>query len=432
MDIDATTLSDLEVFRSPDGSEGILQLVDRTWTAAGRRRLRRRLEHPLADVGEIQDAQEAVRFLAAHPDLVRFHPRTLEAVERYLRSNIEVGSGSGIGESVEAVWVALRYRDVLKELKDGVRETVRLFGQLAALAGAVRALRPPEVIGALVTRMGEAARAVLEAHEGAGNVLGADRRLRGTLRGQIDAALDAAAELDALDAMARSTTELGWTMPQIVDGEAFLLDAEGVWHPFVDEPVPNPARLSGGEPMVFLTGPNMAGKTTYLRSVALVVLLAQVGMGVPARRARLTPVEALFTSLNPADNLKAGLSFFLAEVMRVKEAATLLAEGRRALVLFDEVFKGTNVKDALEASAEVILGFARARRSGFVFSSHLAELVEALRASPAIRFCYFDGNIVRGAPRYSYRLKEGVCDQRFGLLLLRQARVPELIARISA
>lgn len=430
--IDPTTLSDLEVFRSPDGTEGVLQLVDRTQTAAGRRRLRRRFENPFSDARDIRRTQDAVRFLTHHPGLVRLERRAFEAVERYLRSNIELSSGSSLGESIEAMWVAVRYRDILEELKDGVRDTARLLGQLATLADALERSDPPEAIRALAGRLRALTRSVLDAREAAGNVLGADRVCRGRARGDVEEALDAAAELDALNAMALATTELAWTLPEIVEADTFLLEAAGVYHPFVEKPVPNPANLSGGEPMVFLTGPNMAGKTTYLRSVALVVFLAQVGMGVPAEHARLTPVEALFTSLNPSDNLKEGLSYFLAEVLRVKAAATLLAEGRRALVLFDEVFKGTNVKDALEASAEVILGFSRARRSGFVFSSHLSELVKALRANSAIRFCYFDGQIVRGAPHYSYRLKDGVSDQRLGLLLLRQARVPELIARISA
>jgi DNA mismatch repair ATPase MutS len=154
-------------------------------------------------------------------------------------------------------------------------------------------------------------------------------------------------------------------------------------------------------------------------------------MGVPARGVRLTPVDALFTSLNPADNLREGLSFFLAEVMRVKAAATILAEGRRALVIFDEVFKGTNVRDALDASAQVILGFARSRRSGCIFSSHLAELVEPLRESRSIQYCYFDGEIVGGQPHYAYQLREGISDKRLGLHLFMQAQVPELLARIA-
>jgi DNA mismatch repair protein MutS len=273
---------------------------------------------------------------------------------------------------------------------------------------------------------------VLRTHAEAGGLLGFDRAFRSLRKEDIEESLRLLGELDALNAMAVATNFYGWVMPELIESDTFLLEAEGIRHPFVNNPVTNPVRLSGGEPMVFLTGPNMAGKTTYLRSVALVVLLAQVGMGVPASRLRLSPVEALFTSLNPSDNLRAGLSYFFAEVLRVKAAATILAEGSRALVIFDEVFKGTNVRDALDATAEVILGFARARRSGFIFSSHLAELVDVLKANPAIRFRCFDGEIHQGVPHYSYELKEGVSDKRFGLLLLRQAEVPELIARISA
>ena len=165
--------------------------------------------------------------------------------------------------------------------------------------------------------------------------------------------------------------------------------------------------------------------------LALIVLLAQTGMNVPARRVRLSPVEAILTSLNPSDNLRAGVSYFYAEILRVKEAAELLANGRRCLILFDEVFKGTNVRDALEASAQVILGFARTRRSGSIFSSHLTELAEVLGENRAIRFCRFEGEVRDGRPIFDYRLDAGVSDQRFGLLLLREAQVPELMARIG-
>jgi DNA mismatch repair protein MutS len=430
MEIDPTTLSDLEVFRSPDGSGGVFQLVDRTHTTLGRRALRRRFEHPMSDAVEIRRTQEAVRFLMRHPRLIRLEEEALAAVDGYLRSNISVGGDFPLGRRVEHVWIAVRYRDVFAELREGVRATGGLFRRLAELCRSIEGHAPPGLLAEMTGAVGRAAEAVLLVGGGQGDVPGVDRTLRGGLRDDIRGALDAVAELDALASMARATAELGWTLPEIVDRDPFLLDARGIYHPFVTDPVANPVRLTGGEPMVFLTGPNMAGKTTYLRTVALVALLAQVGMGVPAEEARLTPVEAVFTSLNPSDDLKAGLSYFLAEVMRVKAAATLLADGTRALVLFDEVFKGTNVKDALEASAEVILGFAGARRSGFVFSSHLSELGGVLRSNRKIRFCYFDGEIVKDAPHYGYQLKDGVSDKRFGLLLLRRAGIPELIDRI--
>jgi DNA mismatch repair ATPase MutS len=265
---------------------------------------------------------------------------------------------------------------------------------------------------------------------GSAALLAVDRACRDTLRNDIERALDAMAELDALNSLAQATAALGWTLPELVDAESFLLDATGAFHPFVPHPVPNPVSLFPDRPLMVLTGPNMAGKTTYLRCVGLLVFLAQVGMGVPAARARLTPVEALITSLNPTDNLRAGLSYFLSEVLRVKTAAAVLAEERRALVLFDEVFKGTNVKDAFEASAEVIRGFARAGRSGCIFASHLSELSAVLDQEAGIRFCRFDAQVIDGVPRYRHEIEDGVSDQRLGWHLLRQEGVPDLLARI--
>ncbi|MDH3456213.1 MAG: hypothetical protein OER90_05175 [Gemmatimonadota bacterium] len=429
--IDSTTLSDLEVFAASDGSGGVFQLIDRTATSRGRAALRERLEHPSSDIGSIRSTQDAVRFLQLHPNVVNLNDRHVEAVASYLRSNINVSATSPLGMRAEHAWMTFRYRDLLAELDQGVRATVTLLEQVSSACVALLERDAPPLIADAAKDVTTTAQLVTQASRESGSLLQLDRTLRTECRDTIEAALERIAELDALNAMAAATSALGFVIPELLDSAAFTLDAEGVFHPFVERAVPNPARLSGGEPMVFLTGPNMAGKTTYMRSVALVVLLGQIGMGVPARRAQFTPVEALCTSLNPTDNLRAGLSYFLAEVMRVKQAARILVEGRRALVLFDEVFKGTNVRDALDASAEVILGFARARRSGFIFSSHLVELVAVLESTPAIRFCYFDGDIVHNAPRYTYELRDGVSDKRFGLVLLRQAGVPELLGQIS-
>lgn len=430
--IDEITLSDMEVFESAEGDGGIFALLDRTRTTAGRAALRRQVQEPFTRIEDIRRSQEGVRFLWHHPDVFLLREQSLAAVSAYMSSNITISERSPARAKAEYAWMVLRFRDVVRELRTGVDATRRLFGDVTRLCRRLDELDPPRVIVDIVAQLESAASQVSQAVTAPGGLLGIDRALREEHRREIEQSLAALGELDALQSMAAATREHGWAFPDLVDADWFELEAEEVLHPFVPDGVANPARVTGGEPMVFLTGPNMAGKTTYLRSVALLVLLAQTGMGVPARRMRFTPVEALFTSLNPSDNLRAGLSYFLAEVMRVKAAASLLAEGRRALILFDEVFKGTNVRDALDASAEVIVGFARARRSGFIFSSHLAELVDVLAEHPAIRFCCFDGDIIDGTPHYGYQLKEGVSDKRFGLLLLNQAQVPELLARISA
>jgi DNA mismatch repair protein MutS len=178
-----------------------------------------------------------------------------------------------------------------------------------------------------------------------------------------------------------------------------------------------------------LTGPNMAGKTTY-----------QCGPGRPAGTDRYgcsrdtgAPLSRRGSFYQPQSDRQSQSWIELFPCRSdARKGATILSAGRRALVIFDEVFKGTNVRDALDASVAVIPGFANARRSGIIFSSHLTELAEVLRPHRAIRFHCFDGDIQDGVPEYSYELQDGVSDKRFGLILLQQAEVPELIERISA
>ena len=430
MRIDTTTLSDLEMFGSESGP-GIFDLIDRTSTTRGMTVLRTRIKNPASDASSIRATQEAVRFFHQHPQLRLPDGESTEAVSRYVQSNIVIESQTDVGAYLEKYWLSISHRDLLRELDLGITATRDLFTHVTQLCHVIEGRDPPALLRKLVSRLQETATLVRRTCSD-GSLLKQDRALRGLTKPHILEALEIVGELDALQSMAIATRELGFVFPDVVDAEEFMLEAEGVFHPFLSTAVRNPVRLDGGEPMVFLTGPNMAGKTTYLRTVGLIVLLGQAGMGVPADHARLSPVEALFTSLNPKDNLRAGLSYFFAEIMRVKEAATLLADGVRSLVIFDEVFKGTNVRDALEASAEVILGFASARQSGFIFSSHLTELVDVLRTNRAIRFYCFDGDIRNGVAEYAYQLRKGVSEKRLGLALLHQAQVPQLIARIGA
>ena len=431
MQIDKTTLGDLEVLSVRDGNQGILGLVDNTRTRQGHLALRNRLVHPLTSIGEIREVQAALGELARHRSLRLLRDEMLAGAERYVRSNIVFGRPGRFRSHLTEIWLRMRYRGILREVLEGQAALRSLMLFVQRVVPHLTEQGTSTLLGDRGKRLASLSSEIAEALQ-AGPVLYSDRLVREGLRQEVLEVVEILGELDALQSMAIAGQSLGWTIPELVESSEFLLEAEGAFHPLLDAATANPIRLNGGEPLVFLTGPNMAGKTTYLKTVALVVLLAQTGMNVPAFSVRLAPVEVVFTSLNPTDNLRAGISYFYAEILRVKEAAQLLAEGRRALVLFDEVFKGTNVRDALDASAEVILGFARTRQSGSIFASHLSELYETLRSTPAIRFCQFDGEIREGSPVFDYELTSGISEKRFGLLLLRQAKVPELIARISA
>lgn len=436
MRIDRTTQAELQLLQSRDGRAGVLGVLDRTRTQAGRRALRRRMDEPMVDASAIREVQDAVAFLAARRRPFRIEDRILTSARRYLESRIVLARGTRVKTWIDEVWSRLRYRDLVRELESGRAAVLALHHMARGVARELSTAPesdpsgPPEVLARYGARLDASATSLRAALSGR-SLLWSDRRIRGEEKDAVRDVIDVLGEIDALQSMALAGSAPGWSRPEILDREGFLLEAEDAFHPFVSDPTPNPIRLTGGEPLVFLTGPNMGGKTTYLRTVALTVLLAQMGMNVPARTLRLSPVEALLTSLEPSDDLRAGVSYFKAEVLRVKEAATLLAEGRRALVLFDEVFKGTNVRDALDASARVIEGFARTRRSGAIFSSHLTELAETLAGNPSIRFSRFEGELRDGRPSFTFRLEPGVSRTRFGMLLLEEAEVPALIARIG-
>lgn len=434
MEVDQISLSDLEIFDDPGGRGGVVGLFRATETAMGRSALARRLRNPFTDVAEIRSAQNAVRFLAQQWERPLVRPRLAESTQRYLGSNIDLGDQSSELEDLLRIpWLRIREDELCRELIDGVRAASEFVLHCGQLGRSLAALHPPRVVADLAESLIRVTTDISIAGPPSSlyHCIRADRELRLRDDKPVSRLLELLGELDALRTMGVSSRDLNWSFPELVEADSFVFEAEGLFHPFLPTGRPNPVRIVGGEPMVFLTGPNMAGKTTYMRAVGLTALLGQVGMGVPASRVRMTPVEVLLTGLNPSDNLRAGLSFFFAEVMRVKTAASHLAEGRRCLVLFDEVFKGTNVKDALDASLAVISSFSRASGSGCVFSSHLTELAEPLRSGGRVRFYHFDGAVVDGRATYSYSLREGVSEQRLGVQLLEEANVPALLARIG-
>jgi DNA mismatch repair ATPase MutS len=128
-----------------------------------------------------------------------------------------------------------------------------------------------------------------------------------------------------------------------------------------------------------------------------------------------------------ADNIGLGYSHFYAEVVRVKQAAEAVAGGKRLLLMFDELFKGTNVKDAYDGTLAVTAGFADYRECLFIVSTHIIEVAEALKGYNNIRFVYMP-TIMDGAhPVYTYKLQEGITADRQGMMIIRNEGILELL-----
>src|SRR6185436_3709362 len=165
-------------------------------------------------------------------------------------------------------------------------------------------------------------------------------------------------------------------------------------------------------------------------AVGSAVFLAHLGMGVPAKAMQLTTFDGLLSNINVVDNIAKGESYFFNEVQRVRDTILKINNGRKWLVLIDELFKGTNVQDAMKCSLAVITGLIKIKNSLFILSTHLYEIGEELKRYPNISFKYFETTVTGDQLQFSYQLKEGISNDRLGYLILKKEGVVEMLEKL--
>ncbi|MFZ0216412.1 MAG: DNA mismatch repair protein MutS, partial [Candidatus Dormiibacterota bacterium] len=248
-------------------------------------------------------------------------------------------------------------------------------------------------------------------------------------------AAEAVGELDALSALAEAATDCRWVRPEISAG--LELAIERGRHPVVEHAVPlgefvaNDTHLDPDEDrIVILTGPNMAGKSTYLRQVALIVLLAQCGSFVPADRATIGLADRVFTRVGAHDDLNAGMSTFMVEMA---ETANILNHATRSsLVVFDEVGRGTSTYDGLSIAQAVVETIHDSPRLGCrtLFATHFHELTALADRLPHVRNERVEVAEEGEGIRFLHRVVPGGADRSYGIHVAALAGLPgQLIQR---
>ncbi|MGC4036855.1 MAG: DNA mismatch repair protein MutS [Chitinophagaceae bacterium] len=236
--------------------------------------------------------------------------------------------------------------------------------------------------------------------------------------------------MDAWFSMAVAIKTFNLSFPEFIDTDKPLVKAQGLYHILLPQPVAYDVELNQEHNFIFLTGANMAGKSTLIKSVGSSVFLAHIGMGVPAQQMQLSLFDGLLSNINVVDNIAKGESFFFNEVQRIRTTIEKINTGKKWLVLIDELFKGTNVQDAMKCSTTVIKGLIKIKNSLFVLSTHLYEIGDELKAYPNISFKYFETNVKDDQLEFSYQLKEGVSNDRLGYLILKREKVVELLEKL--
>ena len=256
-------------------------------------------------------------------------------------------------------------------------------------------------------------------------------------RESVAATADALARLDASAGLAERACEGGWVRPTLVDHACF--DIQGGRHPVVEDAlakrgerfVANDCRLSEDSRLWLVTGPNMGGKSTFLRQNALIAVLAQAGAYVPATSATLGLVDRLFSRVGASDNLARGRSTFMVEMV---ETAAILAQATpRSFVILDEVGRGTSTYDGLAIAWAVVEAIHEDNRCRCLFATHYHELTRLAERCDALTLHHVRAREWKGDLVLLHEVSAGPADRSYGLAVARLAGLsPATLARAKA
>jgi DNA mismatch repair protein MutS len=246
--------------------------------------------------------------------------------------------------------------------------------------------------------------------------------------GSLQASAAAVAQLDALAALAERAATLNWVEPQLSSEPRLRIEAgrHPVVERFIETPfVPNDLDLHEQRRMLIITGPNMGGKSTYMRATALIAVLAHVGSFVPAAHAEIGPLDRIFTRIGAGDDLAGGRSTFMVEMT---EAANILHNAsERSLILMDEIGRGTSTFDGLSLAWAVARHLAGEVRAFTLFATHYFELTTLAQDAPACANVHLDATEHGESLVFLHAVKEGPANRSYGLTVAQLAGVPRAV-----
>jgi len=435
---DEQTWKDIDLF--DQGKVGTaFTFFNRVKTRGGEVALERMLKSPSNHRIVLEGRRDTIRFFRDERIDLQIGREQLRKIEHYLSSGVFLFPHLWSKAFLYSIRYQLKHTSAHLALNNGIRMTVSLLRylfelreswlagdcpdvlahELAGLPGLVADQRVRELVmgGSRRLRLIDLARC--------------DRYFRGAGKPCLQHLLRLLYEWDVFEAIATVTQHYDWCFPQYDDSPEPFVRVEGLFPPWLTGTVSNDFNLGKGPNLCFITGANRAGKTTFLKSFGLAVYLAHVGFPVPARSFRATVFNGLLITIDLCDGMGQGYSHFYSEVRRLKDILGQIREKKRVLVIFDDLFLGTHVKETGGEVLQVIEGLAGIGGNLFLLSTPVVEIADGLQGNRNIAFSCFESETEGGVPWYSYRLREGVSRERTGTALLREEGVLDMLEQLQ-
>jgi DNA mismatch repair protein MutS len=439
MQADKTTLTDLSIFNIEE-SHSIFNYVNFTRTANGKEWLRHFLSHPFDTIKTINETQQTIKKILAVKrewENTLVSNGTIMVIEKFYETAIDEIplSPNALNSFSYSIFSAPDFSLV----RYSVKHFTDFFIGLQQITELLKSDTNPPLLQTILEQIKlrlnkTGLQSLLQKNKNSDytkqQLLQLGHFLKRRYKQEAIELIEIYSKLDAYYSMACACSKHNLCFPAFIDSREPVITATQLFHPLLPTPVAYNVSLQQKENFLFLTGANMGGKSTFIKAVGVSVYLAHTGMGVPAAALQLTLFDGLLSNINVVDNIVQGESYFFNEVQRIRKTVEKINDGKKWLILIDELFKGTNVQDAMKCSSTVIEGLLKIKNSLFILSTHLYEIGEGLKKYSNIQFKYFETSVANDQLYFSYQLKNGISNDRLGYLILKREGVVEMLEKL--
>lgn len=432
MQIDQTTLNDLSIFQQEE-EYSIFHCLNFTKTNDGKHFLKQILTSPLKNIDEIEDTQNTIKHLIAIKNELptTITNGTIMVMERFYETAIS--NYPQPANNLNTFFYKIFYSSDFSLTKYSINHFIIFIRTLKELTSLLKETKSKQLEFwvnkiELITKK-QKLNEILEKNGYISNKCFIENAsfFRYHFKYECQELIEIYGKLDAYLSLAIASEKYSFSFPSFVESKEPFIQAKGLFHLLLATPTSYNIELEKQRNFLFLTGANMAGKSTFIKAVGIAVYLAHLGIGVPATEITLSYFDGLLSNIHIVDNIFKNESYFFNEVQRVKKTIEKIDDNKKWLILIDELFKGTNIQDAMKCSIAVIDGLQKRRNAVFVLSTHLYEIGEDIKHNSNIQFKYFETSITNNELEFSYQLKDGISNDRLGYLILEREGVVALL-----
>ncbi|QEC43136.1 MutS-related protein [Pseudobacter ginsenosidimutans] len=432
--IDKQTLDELNL-TGKFKSGSVYALFNKVRTSGGERLLDHMFRHPLEEATAINHRSSVFQYFQQADLNFPFDVQQISQMREYVDSTANPGVIRVLAQTfVKRVLAGLTRDERYKKSVQGLQATIVTVSKCYAFVEKLQSDKGPYADKILAMkellsdkRLQKLREIDIYADMPLKKLAYYEHALKSSLQREMNELLQFIFELDVNIAVSAVARQKKFRYATALPPERNLFAVKGLAHPGIDGAIGNDLRMDTNSNVIFLTGANMAGKSTLMKSIGISLYLAHMGFPLAVNEMTFSVRAGLYSSINVADNIGLGYSHFYAEVVRVKQAAEAAATGKRLLLMFDELFKGTNVKDAYDGTLAITKAFAEYRDCLFIVSTHIIEVGEALRSQDNIQFVYMPTVMEGVKPKYTYQLQQGITEDRQGMMIIRNEGILELM-----